>query len=103
MRHCMDDWERGMTMKKFDCSIGKKLAVPLLCFAFLLPAGECALGAEPPKWTENKADVGIYQTELSDFYEISFLNLERRVDSDTKNLFAISDILIELYKLRPIN
>ena len=75
----MDDWERGMTMKKFDCSIGKKLAVPLLCFAFLLPAGECALGAEPLKWTENKADVRIYQTELSDFYEISFLNFQNMV------------------------
>ena len=79
----MDDWERGMTMKKFDCSIGKKLAVPLLCFAFLLPAGECALGAEPFKWTENKADVGIYQTELSDFYEISFLNLDSNCEEST--------------------
>ena len=79
----MDDWERGMTMKKFDCSIGKKLAVPLLCFAFLLPAGECALGAEPPKWTENKADVRIYQTELSDFYEISFLNLDSNCEEST--------------------
>lgn len=79
----MDNWERGMTMKKLDCNIGKKLAVPLLCFAFLLPAGECALGAEPPKWIENKADVGIYQTELSDFYEISFMNLDSNCEEST--------------------
>lgn len=41
------------------------------------------MGAEPPKWTENKADVGIYQTELSDFYEISFLNLDSNCEEST--------------------
>lgn len=77
-------------MKKLNCSIGKKLAVPLLCFAFLLPAGEHVLGAEPLKWVKNKADVGIYQTELSDFYEISFDHpdtgiSERTFERDVKN------------------
>lgn len=66
------------------------LAVPLLCFAFLLPAGECALGAESIRWEKNKADIDIYQTELSDFYEISFENpntgiSERTFERDVKN------------------
>lgn len=41
------------------------------------------MGAEPLKWTENKADVRIYQTELSDFYEISFLNLDSNCEEST--------------------
>lgn len=77
-------------MKKLNCSIGKKLAVPLLCFVFLLPAGAYALGEEPLKWAKNKADIGVYQTELSDFYEISFDNpdtgiSERTFERDVKN------------------
>lgn len=77
-------------MKNSYSIFGKTLAVPLLCFAFLLPAGECALGAESIRWEKNKADIGIYQTELSDFYEISFENpdtgiSERTFERDVKN------------------
>lgn len=77
-------------MKNSYSIFGKTLAVPLLCFAFLLPAGECALGAESIRWEKNKADIGIYQTELSDFYEISFGNpdtgiSERTFERDVKN------------------
>ena len=70
-------------MKKLDYSIGKKLVVPLLCFAFLLPVSKCVLGAEPLKWVKDNADVDIYKTELSDFYEISFLNLDTNCDEST--------------------
>lgn len=77
-------------MKNSYSIFGKTLAVPLLCFAFLLPAGECALGAESIRWEKNKADIDIYQTELSDFYEISFENpntgiSERTFERDVKN------------------
>lgn len=77
-------------MKNSYSIFGKTLAVPLLCFAFLLPAGECALGAESIRWEKNKADIGIYQTELSDFYEVSFENpdtgiSERTFERDVKN------------------
>lgn len=77
-------------MKNSYSIFGKTLAVPLLCCAFLLPAGECALGAESIRWEKNKADIGIYQTELSDFYEISFGNpdtgiSERTFERDVKN------------------
>lgn len=82
--------KRGMVMKNSYSIFGKTLAVPLLCFAFLLPAGECALGAESIRWEKNKADIGIYQTELSDFYEVSFENpdtgiSERTFERDVKN------------------
>lgn len=77
-------------MKNSYSIFGKTLAVPLLCFAFLLPAGECALGAESIRWEKNKADIDIYRTELSDFYEISFENpdtgiSERTFERDVKN------------------
>lgn len=82
--------KRGMAMKNSYSIFGKTLAFSLLCFAFLLPAGECALGAESISWEKNKADIGIYQTELSDFYEISFGNpdtgiSERTFERDVKN------------------
>lgn len=77
-------------MKNSYSIFGKTLAFSLLCFAFLLPAGECALGAESISWEKNKADIDIYQTELSDFYEISFENpntgiSERTFERDVKN------------------
>lgn len=77
-------------MKKHYSVLRKKAAVPLLCFALLLPAGESVLGAESIKWEKNKADIGIYKTDLSDFYEISFDNpetgiSERTFERDVKN------------------
>lgn len=88
--------KRGMVMKNSYSIFGKTLAFSLLCFAFLLPAGECALGAESISWEKNKADIDIYQTELSDFYEISFENpntgiSERTFERDVKKRYSSAD------------